>query len=346
MTMDDLRRQFATLDAVQMPDIRAEIDRRLSVEPTSTVRVTTARHTAARRAAFVLTPAMVVLLVGLLITAVVGASLVGWLYNLTPSELPTSTPAPTETTPAPSPTPTASAAVSFDCATAQASAAIRTNEWRSGPALASPRAGWIAAWGTEAEPELVLVNPVTGETCSLITFSSFNAPPGTATPDGPRDWIPQRGQLAWSPDGGALAIVVVDAEPCCRYALYVWSDLGMAGPIIEVREPSYLHVPSWSPDGSLLAIGESNGSIIGPNDPASAWIIAGDGGAAGGTGRLRCVLRWLGLLVTSGRPDCVPDVDQQGQRRVAGRSGWQCRRSARAAPVEHFGRRRSAGLGQ
>jgi dipeptidyl aminopeptidase/acylaminoacyl peptidase len=145
--------------------------------------------------------------------------------------------------------------------------------------LASPRAGWIAAWGTETRPELVLVNPLTGETCSLITFNSANAPRGTATPEGPRDWIPQRGQLAWSPDGEALAFVVVDAEPCCRYALYVWSDLGLAGPIIEIGYPSYLHVPSWSPDGSLLAVGESTGRIPGALDPASAWIIAGDGSA-------------------------------------------------------------------
>jgi dipeptidyl aminopeptidase/acylaminoacyl peptidase len=74
-------------------------------------------------------------------------------------------------------------------------------------------------------------------------------------------------------------MVVVEAEPCCRYALYVWSDVGLAGPIIEVRSPRYLHVPSWSPDGSLLAIGESSGTLVGASDPASAWMIAGDGSA-------------------------------------------------------------------
>ena len=135
---------------------------------------------------------------------------------------------------------------------------------------ASPRAGWIAAWGTEAHPELVLVNPLTGETCSLITFTDFNAPPATA--DGPLGWLPERGPLAWSPDGRALAIVVVD--PGRGSALYVWSDLGLAGPIMGFRGG---HVPSWSPDGSLLAIGDDNGSILGPTDAASAWIIAGDG---------------------------------------------------------------------
>jgi dipeptidyl aminopeptidase/acylaminoacyl peptidase len=123
----------------------------------------------------------------------------------------------------------------------------------------------------------VLVNPISGDVCSLITFSGFNAPPGTATPDSPTAWIPERGPVAWSPDGSALAIVVVDADPCCRQALYVWSALGLAGPIIDVRHPSRLHVPSWSPDGSLLAVGEESGTSLGPNEPASAWIIAGDG---------------------------------------------------------------------
>jgi hypothetical protein len=280
MTMDDLKRQFAALDAVPMPDIRAEIDRRTSMEP-RTVRVTTARQTAIRPA-LVLTPAMVVLLVGMLITALVGATLFGaWLNNLlTPTVLLMPTPAPTETTPAPSPTPTLSAAVSFDCAAAQASAATRTDLWTSGPAVAAPRAGWIAAWGTEAEPEVVLVNPLTGETCSLVTFSGFSGPPTAATLDRPSSgWDPRLSQLAWSPDGGALAIVVVDHEDasCCRHAVYVWSALGLAGPLIDVRHPSSLHVPSWSPDGSLLAIGEGTGTLTGPSDPASAWIIAGDG---------------------------------------------------------------------
>ena len=96
MTMDDLRRQFATLDAVPMPDIRAEIDERLRMEP-PTVRVTTTRGTAARRRTLVLTPLVLMLLVGLLITAVVAGSLIGgWLNNLTPNELPTSSPATTE----------------------------------------------------------------------------------------------------------------------------------------------------------------------------------------------------------------------------------------------------------
>jgi hypothetical protein len=268
MTMDDLRRRFAALDAVPMPDIRAEIDRRISMEPTRTDRVMTVRSTDVGRRALVLTPAVVVLLVGLLVTAVVGGTLVGaWLINRTPSvPLP-----PTETSPAP---------LSFDCAAAQASAAIQTDQWRSGPAVASPRAGWIAVWGGDVHPELLLVNPLTGATCSLITFSDFTAPPGVATPEGPAGWIPVRGPLAWSPDGSALAIVVSQDRPGPgRDALYVWSELGLAGPIIDVRFPSYLHVPSWSPDGSLLAIGESNGTILGPNNAASAWIIAGDGSA-------------------------------------------------------------------
>lgn len=238
------------------------------MEPTPTVRVATARQSATRRRALVLTPTTVILLVGLLITAVVGGILAGaWLNNVTPPDLATSSPG--VTAPPSTATPTARAGVTFDCPAAQASAAIRTNKWRSGPAFASPQAGWIAVWGTDPRPELILVNPVTGDRCSLITFDVLTTPAER----------PATGALAWSPDGGALAMVVTESQPCCRYSLYVWSALGLAGPIIEVRENSYLEVPSWSPDGSLLAVGRSTGSILGAIDPASAWIIAGDGSA-------------------------------------------------------------------
>lgn len=266
--MDDLRRQFAALDAVPMPDIRAEIDRRLSMEPTPTVRVSTPGQTAARRPVRAISPAMVMLLVGLLIAAAVGVMMAGaWLPTVTPPDLVTATPV-------------ASGGVTSHCAAAQASAAIRTDEWRSGGALPSPQAGWLAVWGSGPLPELILVDPATGERCLLTTFDGFSAPSERpATEAGPRDWIPPRGTLAWSPDGGALAIVVTESQPCCRYALYVWSSFGLAGPLLEAPEPSYLHVPSWSPDGSMLAVGQSTGSILGARDAASAWIVAGDGRA-------------------------------------------------------------------
>jgi hypothetical protein len=262
--MDDLRRRFASLDHVRTPDLWDEIELRAaalgSTQRLTPVPVPVTRSSGFSERSWVLLLAAFALLVALLAGAIaVGSSLIRL-------------PAIIDRTPPP--------AVSFGCAAAQASAAIRTDQWRSGPAVASPRAGWIAAWGTEeAQPELVLVNPLTGETCSLTTFTDFNARRGTATPEGPLGWIPERGPLAWSPDGRALAIVVVDGAPPNRYALYVWSDLGLAGPIIEGRFPSSVRVPSWSPDGSLLAVGEDRGTILGPSDPALARIIAGDGSA-------------------------------------------------------------------
>ena len=261
--MDDLRRRFASLDHVRTPELWNEIQLRAaaldSPQRLTPVPVSINRPRGFSGRSLVVLVAALALLVALLAGAIaVGSGLIRL-------------PAVIDRPPPP--------AVSLDCPVAQASAATPATQWRSGPALTSPRAGWIAVWGTEAQPELVLVNPLTGETCSLITFSDFNAPPGTATPEGPAGWIPERGGLAWSPDGGALAIVVVDTEQPERYALYVWSDLGLAGPIIEVRQPSHLHVPSWSPDGSLLAIGQSSGTILGPNEPASTWIVAGDGSA-------------------------------------------------------------------
>jgi hypothetical protein len=262
--MDDLRRRFATLDRLRMPDVWDEIElRAAALGATGTLTPVPAPVARARgfsgRSLVVLLAAL-----ALLVALLGGALAVGsGLIRL---------PAIIARTPPP--------AVSFDCAAARASAAIRTNRWQSGPAPAAPRAGWIAAWGTQAHPDLVLVNPATGESCSLITFEDFNAPSEhPATEAGPRDWIPERGALAWSPDGSALAVVVEESQPCCRDALYVWSDLGLAGPVIDVRESRYLHVPSWSPDGSLLAVGESTGTIPGALGPASAWIIAGDGSA-------------------------------------------------------------------
>jgi hypothetical protein len=258
--MDDLRHRFASLDHVRTPDLWDEIERRAaalgSTHRLTPVPVPVTRSSGLSERSWVVLLAALALLVALLAGAiVVGSGLIRLQAII-------------DRTPRP--------AVSFDCAAAQASAAIRTDQWRSGPSVASPRAGWIAVWGTEAEPELILVNPHTSDRCSLTTFSRIDAPPGTATPEGPLGWIPERGPLAWSPDGSALAIVVVGGAPPNGNALYVWSDLGLAGPIIGGRS---LHVPSWSPDGSLLAIGEDNGTILGPDDPASAWIIAGDGSA-------------------------------------------------------------------
>jgi hypothetical protein len=262
--MDDLRRRFASLDHMRAPDLWGEIEQRAAALG-STQRMTSVPAPVAQPRGFSGRSLVVLLAALALLVALLGGALAVGSSLIRLSAIIDQTPPP---------------AVSFDCAAAQASAAIRTNHWRSAPATATPRAGWIAVWGTQAHPELLLVNPVTGETCSLITFDDFSAPSEhPATEAGPRDWIPVRGTLAWSPDGSALAMVVAESQPCCRYALYVWSDLGLAGPIIDVREPSYLHVPSWSPDGSLLAIGQSTGSVVGPSDPASAWIIAGDGSA-------------------------------------------------------------------
>jgi hypothetical protein len=262
--MDDLRRRFASLDHVRTPDQWDEIERRAAALGTTQrlmpvpVAVTRSRGFSGR--SLVVLVAALALLVALLGGVIAVGS--GLIRRTVVND---------QTPPA---------AVSLDCAAAQASAAVRTNAWSAGPALTSPQPGWIAVWGTASRPDLILLHPVTGETCPLITFDDFNAPSDhPATEAGPRDWIPMRGSLSWSPDGSALAMIVAESQPCCRYALYVWSGLGLAGPIIDVREPSYLHAPSWSPDGSLLAVGESTGSIPGAHDPASAWIIAGDGSA-------------------------------------------------------------------
>lgn len=261
--MDDLRRRFSALDTVAVPDIWPEIERRHGSQ--AAVRTERVRTRPAARPA--LSPAFIVLIVGLLLAALVTGLVVGsWINQVVP-------PAPTATS---SPT-----ALTLDCAVVQRSAESQTTSWQSGPGPEAPGQGWIAAWATETTPELVLVDPVSGDTCPLVAFPDYPAPPYAPQPGaGPRDWIPVRGALSWSPDGRALAFVVIrDATETAprTYALFVWSGLGLAGPLIQAEEPARLYVPSWSPDGTLLAIGGAVGSFESASERASVWIFTADG---------------------------------------------------------------------
>ena len=270
--MDDLRRRFAALESVAVPDLWADIELRTAstpAVPAYSAREQTAVPSVRRRV--VVSPMLVLLLVSLLIAALVGGILVGgWLNRSTP--LPATLLPPSSTaTPAP---------LAFDCAAAQRSASTRTDRWRSGPAPAHPRNGWIATWGTDAVPAVVLVNPVTGDTCRLAEFRDYPAVPANPPGEGQRDWTPLRGPLSWSPDGSALAIIAVREQTETEHeqdALFVWSELGLVGPLLDVEFPSNLQLPTWSPDGTMLAVGESRGNIMGPQEPASVWILTGDG---------------------------------------------------------------------
>ena len=202
----------------------------------------------------------------LLVSLLAGAVAVGSGLLKLPSILPLPDPSLVVESPGPSSPPQE---LTFDCAAAQASASIRTDRWQAGPAqTGAVRSGWIAAWGVGTTPELVLVNPVSGDICSLTAFHGYGPLSDGRFGGGP---------LAWSPDGSALAILVGGLNGATE--LFVWSPVGLAGPILHV-ESSSLYVPSWSPDGSRLAVGESTGNLAGPFDPASVWIVPGDGTAA------------------------------------------------------------------
>ena len=74
---------------------------------------------------------------------------------------------------------------------------------------------------------------------------------------------------------------MTESQPCCGYALYVWSSFGLAGPLLEAPEPSYLHVPSWSPDGRYIAftssrVRDSNHEIFRMRRAAQEREIGGD----------------------------------------------------------------------
>jgi hypothetical protein len=209
-------------------------------------------------------------LVAALVSAVMaGGLLVGaWLQQTTvppsppPSRLVTS-----------EPTTTAEAMAStFSCADAQAAAARTTTTWTAGPPPApvtQAENGWIAVWGGGAVPELFLIDPTTGEPCFLARFETYTNTPTFATPEEPLGWAPPRGPLVWSPDGQALAFVVVGGDGAVR-DLYVWSEAGLAGPLITRHDDKWPGTPSWSPDGSLLAAPDIGNTGV---DATDVWIV-------------------------------------------------------------------------
>jgi hypothetical protein len=178
--------------------------------------------------------------------------------------LPTAPPAPPTTAPD-------VMASTFSCAEAQSWSATKTTTWTAGPAPASPSEaenGWIAVWGGEQVPELFLVDPVTGASCRIARFEGYTNTRNVATPEAPLGWAPPRGPLLWSPDGRALAFIVVGGDGAVR-DLYVWSRSGLAGPL-KTRDYPWIGTPSWSPDGSLLAGPEIGNSGVPPTD---VWIV-------------------------------------------------------------------------
>lgn len=218
------------------------------------------------RRTFVLLAAAV-LLVGLL----AGAIAVGTGLLKLPSILPLPAPSPLiDESAAPSLAPEP---LTFDCAAEQATARSRTDQWQAGPAPSGRvRSGWIAAWDVGDTPQLVLVNPENGDVCSLVAFDGYG-PPSDGTPGG--------GPLVWSSDGSSLAIVVRGGQNGAT-DLFVWSRRGLAGPILQVEASRFLLVPSWSPDGSRIAVSSNPPWTVsdGPLAPASVWIVNSDGSAA------------------------------------------------------------------
>ena len=199
-----------------------------------------------------------------LVAALVAAALVaGGLVvgALNQREAVTPSPAPSRVTPTSSPSiePSTAADVlegTFSCGEAQAAAARTTTTWTAGPAPADPSTagdGWIAIWGGEEIPELDLIDPTTGASCLLARFPDYPHPAQEATPDAPLGWVPPRGPLVWSPDGRALAFAVSGET---GMDIFIWSLAGLVGPLATDHENGWPGMPSWSPDGSLLAVPE------------------------------------------------------------------------------------------
>jgi hypothetical protein len=210
-------------------------------------------------------------LVAVLVGAVfAGGLLVGAWLQQTPVP-----PSPSPSRPVTSAEPSTAADVmasTFSCEEAHAAASRTATTWTAdAPPAPETQAenGWIAVWGGGAVPELFLIDPTTGEPCSLARFETYTNTSTVATPEEPLGWTPPRGPLVWSPDGQALAFVVVGGDGAER-DLYVWSLAGLAGPLITRHDNKWSGTPSWSPDGSLLAAPDIGTTGVGATD---VWIV-------------------------------------------------------------------------
>ncbi len=269
--MDNLVQRFATLDHVEVPELWPDIQRR--AEAGAAVPVTGSTVGWGRAGARPL-PNLVRLaaIVGALIaTLAIGAFIGGQLLQQRN--------APIVPSPSVAPTPEPSPAANERCAQMQQAATRTAVDWPTGAAPnATPQNGWIAAWNGSETPAVELVDPETGQVCELIVFGDRVTPLGVPTEAGPRDWIPTRGKLAWSPNGEALAIEVVSIvnEQPPGHDLYVWSADGLLGPIAWPETPRTIDGIAWSPDGSWIAATDTSHSVM-PTGEASILIAAADG---------------------------------------------------------------------
>jgi hypothetical protein len=240
---------------------------------------------------------------------VAGGLLVGALTQqptISPSPAPSSLATTTLPSVEPSSVPNAMRGT-FSCAEAQAAAARTTTTWTAGPAPADPSTaenGWIAIWGGDAVPMLYLVDPTTGAPCLLARFENYASPPPDG--EGPLAWAPFRGPLVWSPDGQALAFVVVTDNGGGR-DLFVWSMAGLAGPLITRHDGKWAGIPSWSPDGSLLAAPDVGTMGVGPTD---IWILDRDGGKRAIASGCEC---HLGQVVWSASGRTIATTTRDGR---------------------------------
>jgi hypothetical protein len=266
--MDDLRARFRALDDLPVPDLWPTVQRRVAVLEREgspmPVAVRPLKQTAGARDVRRRPALALAALVVLVAAALIGAALLAGSWFDRNLEI--------------SPDPSTAPVSLIGCSEARAAAARTAEGWiagRPGP-TSDARPGWLALWGTEQVPEVVLVHPTTGVRCSLVRFPGHAAPLPVPQPEsGSRDWIPFRGPIAWSPDGSALSIVVID-EDGRRQDVYVWSRAGLAGPLLSVDGSASFQPPTWSPDGDHLAV-VRNRSNLGPNGPAIVAIAAADG---------------------------------------------------------------------
>ena len=266
--MDNLAQRFAALDQIAVPELWPEIQRRATTAaPVSVTGSTIGLGRAGSRPQPSLLRMAVIagaLIAALALGAFVGSQLMQRQGPVVSTLLPT----PTQESPSP--------AAGRRCGAMQEAASRPASGWAVGAApQGTPQNGWIAAWNGSETPAVELLDAETGQVCQLIVFGDRVTPLGVPTQAGPRDWIPARGSLAWSPNGAALAILVVDREPPGQ-ELFVWSADGLAGPLALADFPSTIDGVAWSPDGSWIAVTDTSHTVM-PSTEASILIASANG---------------------------------------------------------------------
>jgi len=312
MTMDDLlRRRFAGLDAVAVPDLRAEVDRRATAlaqrATTATVRGrTTGRPGAARdnarRPARLARGSAIALAVALVVLAATLAVGAGWLFT-TPPPLPSETPSRASQTPPTAPARSATPGDGGLVAYSQGSAIWVVNSDGTGGRVLVPAAqgpiGWLPGasrllFSTDKAAAIGIVDARSSEVetygspCPVevvptavldLCVAQFGAAP--ISPDGTRlayAFSGQRGESGREVKVSAIATLNLTSGVVTKLESTQTSNPWFGETCATAASTGENHAPAWSADGtSLVFTRDSIGPAAGGECQAAVVTVNVDG---------------------------------------------------------------------